>query len=301
MAIDPEIKAQLQADAEAALEDPAPQPETKQDTPPAKKDAPATVDSDVTEDEAPEVEEEEDPLDDEETDPDSDEEDPDTEDDLDDEEDPDEEPAKGNRSQTRIKELIKERNEARSENQRLMKQMLEAKTPAQQKEVTKQLEDKGWTPEQIAEGKRFMKEMGLDVEGIAAMQGKMKTLEEQRLMDEDRAELRTALSKTKSTFTEKEVMTQVQKWANHSNPKVQARASLDYPAILRLMKKTVAPATPAPVEKKKGAPKIPKGGSDTPAPQKKEEKKPFEWDPSDKRGSLARLAQDAEDALLSDE
>ncbi len=285
MAIDPEIKAQLQAEAAQALnqEDGT---ATVQETPEEVTDS-EPVHADVTADE--EVTETT------ETQPETTDDTPtkDQEDDLDEDIDivDESEKPKSNRARERIRQLNQKWREAEIKNAVLEEKLrLQGGTPAQKAASDEKLLQQGYTPEQIAEGKKFLESLGyLSADEVKAMKERFNALERDKLLQADQQELQQALAKTKIGFTEKQVMDQVAKWANHPDPKIQARASMDYAAIISLMSKKTAPAKPnAPA--KKIAPAVPKGGGETVktvAPKSKD----LVWDPGDRIGSRQRFVQ----------
>jgi hypothetical protein len=296
MPIDPEIAAQLASDAEQSLSDDGADGTATviEETPPEADDDSAAADAGETADESETEEEvEEDAVSEE----DSEDEDDSDEDDDDTDEDDSEEGKPKDRAQKRIKQLLAQKKQTEEENA-LLKDLLKSKdgTKAEKKETDEALLEKGYTKEQLQEGKKFLESLGyLPPEKVSELQKTIEKIENNRLVAEDRSELREALQKSKSTLTEEAVLKQVRSWAKHENPKVQARASLDYPAVIRLMAQNKKVVTePAPT-KKKAAPAIPAGGG---GPIQVEEKNDdFVWDSGDSIGSTERFLELAAKSL----
>lgn len=310
---DPDIAAQIAANAEKAIladDEPASLPEDKNDKPEKPDDDAEAADGgeapDASEEGDEDEEDNEDGDDKEDNDIDDSAEDEDDEDDLDDDADDDDldtenkEEKPKSRAQVRIKTLLSERNASRRENA-VLKAQLAAKdgTKDDKADVDKKLKEQGYKPEEIAAGKKFLDSLGyLPPEDVKAMRQQLKELTDNRLIEEDRAELREAVKKSKGITTEKEVMQYVKKWAKSSNPKIAARASLDYPAIIKLVagKKATQKAVDETIKaKKKGAPKIPAAGGGKVSAEKKSGH--LEWDSGDRMGSIERLQAKAVAAL----
>jgi len=276
-----DIRAELAAKAEEALaaeDDIAIVEKEKADEAEAKKESDAADEGDTSDD----SEDAEDDLDDDE---DSDDDDEDDEDDLDDL-DEEEEEKKPNRSQKRIKELVSDKNIRDTEIAELKAQIAAAKdsTKSDKDKTDEKLLKDGYSPEQIAEGKKFIKSLGLDIEGVSKMQNSVKSIQETEFLAKDRADLLAVMKKTKTDLTEKEIMARVDKWSKSDNPRIQARASLDYKAIIKLI--SAGSKTVKKVEKKKGAPEVPKGGGGN---VKTSEADETLWNPGDRAGSMDRL------------
>lgn len=120
------------------------------------------------------------------------------------------------------------------------------------------------------------------------MRNQLKSSQREKAIEADRADLRAAITATSTELSEQQIMEQVQKWAKSEDERIRARASLDYPSIIRLMN----PSKKKVVRKKEVAPEVPK---DTTDPTKSEAKPDFEWDPGDPIGSLDRLRDAAYD------
>lgn len=277
-----DFRSDISAKAEAALEDePAPLPEEQDkgadpaepeddsvpadggDTPDEPEEGEEDLDEDATEEEPDEGETEEDDLDEEEEKP-------------------------LTRSEKRIKQLIKEKE--------ALKEQLATKTDApSEKVVEKKLLDKGYTKEQIEEGQRFIESLPgyVSPEKVAEMQKTLQRFTDNDLMQQDSSDLSAALVKTKSALAPEDVMKYVQKWGKSKDPRIAARASLDYPAIIKLIsgKKMSDPV----VVKKKIAPKVPSGGGG--AITKSDDKADEGWNPGDRSGSMERLLEKAHASL----